>query len=136
VGFFGDMNKLRAMGEESQQNMDVKARMADAKTRMDAANAHMQAMTAAAVPSDPASEARRIAAAATVISARQTGLRVNLSLEIELSLLVMLPSGIPLPVHTAMLVPELNLSRVQPGGQVNVTIDPETPASVRVNWNA
>jgi hypothetical protein len=135
MGFFGDLNKLRVMGEEAQQNMDVKAQMANAQAQLDAANANMQAFTAAGAPLDPASEARRVEATATVNSAKHTGMVINWDVMVEVSLLVMLPSGIPLPVTTTMLVPQLNLSRLQPGTQLNVTIDPETPASVRVNWN-
>jgi hypothetical protein len=47
----------------------------------------------------------------------------------------MLPEGVPIPVTTQMLVPMLNLARLQPGAQLAVTIDPQNPASVRVDWN-
>ena len=39
MGFFGDLNKLRIMGEEQEANLDVKKTMGDAKARMDAMNA-------------------------------------------------------------------------------------------------
>jgi hypothetical protein len=136
VSFFGDINKLRAMGEEMQQKTDVKAKMASAQTRMDAANASMAAVTAASGPLDPVSEARRVPATATVNSATQTGMIVNWNVMVEVTLLVMLPSGVPLPVTTTLLVPQLNLSRLQPGSQLSVTIDPVVPVSVRVDWNS
>jgi len=131
MGFFGDLNKLKQIGEEAQQGMDVKARMANATARMDQAN---QAFAAAA-PLDPVVEARRVDATATVTSAMQTGMVVNWDVMVQVSLLVMLPSGIPLPVTTTLLVPQLNLARLQPGSTLPVSLDPGTPASVRVEWN-
>ena len=66
MGFFGDLNKLRIMGQEQEANLDVKKTMGDAKSRMDAMNAAYAA--AAPKPDDPASEARRVDATATVQS--------------------------------------------------------------------
>lgn len=133
MGFFGDVNKLRQMGEEQQQSFDVKARMANAQARMSQATQAFQASTPAAV--DPASEARRVDATATISSARHTGMVINFDVMVEVGLLIMLPSGVPLPVTTTILVPQLNLARLQPGSQVAVTVDPSNPASVRVDWN-
>jgi hypothetical protein len=133
VGFFGDVNKLRKIGEEQQQNMDVKARMANAQAKMDMANQAFVAATPQAT--DPASEARRVQATATVNSARQTGMVISWDLMVEVDLLVMLPGGVPLPVTTTMLVAQLNLARLQPGSQLTVTVDPANAASVRVDWS-
>jgi hypothetical protein len=83
---------------------------------------------------DPASEARRVDATATVQSALQTGMVVNMSQAISVTLLVMLPGGIPIPATTQILVPMLNLARLQPGAQLAVSIDPQLPASVRIDW--
>ena len=133
MGFFGDLNKLRIMGEEQQEKMDVKAQMGDAKAKMDAMNAAF----AASQPQtpDPASEARRVDATATVQSAQQTGMMVNMNQTVQVTLLVMLPDGLPLPVTTQLLIPYLNLARLQPGAQLSVSIDPTIPASVRIDWS-
>jgi hypothetical protein len=133
MGFFGDLNKLRIQGEEIQAKQDVKGQMANAQARMDALN-NAYAM-ASPQQVDPASEARRVEATATVQSASQTGMVVNMSQAISVTLLVMLPEGVPIPVTTQMLVPMLNLARLQPGAQLSVTIDPQNPASVRVDWS-
>jgi hypothetical protein len=133
MGFFGDLNKLRIQGEEMREKQDVKGDMANAKAKMDAMNA-AYAAAAPAAP-DPESDARRIVTTATVQSAAQTGMVINMSQAIQVSLIVDLPGGIPLPVQTQLLVPMLNLARLQPGGQLTVSIDPQKPASVLVDWS-
>lgn len=133
MGFFGDLNKLRIQGEEIREKQDVKGQMANAQARMDAMNAAYAA--AAPKAADPASDARRVITTATVQSAAQTGVVVNMSQSIQVDLIVDLPGGIPLPVQTIMLVPMLNLARLQPGGQLTVSIDPQIPASVLVDWS-
>jgi hypothetical protein len=132
MGFFGDLNKLRIMGQEQEANLDVKKTMGDAKARMDAMNASYAA--AAPKPDDPASEARRVDATATVQSAQQTGMMVNMNQGVQVSLLVMV-NGIPMPVTTQLMVPYLNMARLQPGAQLSVSIDPTIPESVRIDWS-
>jgi hypothetical protein len=133
MGFFGDLNKLRIQGEEMREKQDVKGDMANAQAKMDALNNAYK--LAAPQQADPASEARRVEATATVQSASQTGMVVNMSQAIQVTLLVMLPDGVPIPVTTQLLVPMLNLARLQPGAQLSVTIDPQIPASVRIDWS-
>jgi hypothetical protein len=133
MGFFGDLNKLRIQGEEMREKQDVKGDLANAQAKMDALNNAYK--LAAPQQADPASEARRVEATATVQSATQTGMVVNMSQAISVSLLVMLPAGVPLPVTTQILVPMLNLARLQPGAQLSVTIDPQIPGSVRIDWS-
>jgi hypothetical protein len=132
MGFFGDLNKLRIMGEEQEANLDVKKTMGDAKARMDAMNAAYAA--AAPKPEDPASEARRVEATANVQSAQQNGMMVNMNQGVQVNLLVMV-NGIPMPVTTLLMVPYLNLARLQPGAQLSVSIDPTIPESVRIDWS-
>jgi predicted acyltransferase (DUF342 family) len=132
VGFFGDLNKLRIQGEEMREKQDVKGDMANAKARMDAMNAAYAA--SAPKPEDPASEARRVDATATVQSAQQTGMLVNMNQSVQANLLVMI-NGIPTPVTTLLMVPYLNMARLQPGAQLAVSIDPQDPNSVRIDWS-
>jgi hypothetical protein len=132
MGFFGDLNKLRIMGQEQEANLDVKKTMGDAQAKMDAMNAAYAA--AAPKPEDPASEARRVDATATVQSAAQTGMMVNMMQGVQVNLLVMI-NGIPTPVTTMLMVPYLNMARLQPGAQLAVTIDPQEPTSVRIDWS-
>ena len=132
MGFFGDLNKLRIQGEEMREKQDVKGDMANAKARMDAMNAAYAA--AAPKPEDPASEARRVDATATVQSAAQTGMMVNMNQGVQANLLVMV-NGIPMPVTTMLMIPIMNMARLQPGAQLAVSIDPQDPNSVRIDWS-
>jgi hypothetical protein len=132
MGFFGDLNKLRIQGEDMRAKQDVKGDMANAKAKMDAMNAAYAA--SAPKPEDPASEARRVDATATVQSATQTGMMVNMNQGVQANLLVMV-NGIPMPVTTMLMVPYLNLARLQPGAQLSVSIDPQDPNSVRIDWS-
>jgi predicted acyltransferase (DUF342 family) len=132
MGFFGDLNKLRIQGEEMREKQDVKGDMASAKAKMDAMNAAYAA--SAPKPEDPASEARRVDATATVQSAQQTGMMVNMNQGVSVNLLVMV-NGLPMPVTTMLMVPYLNMARLQPGAQLSVSIDPQDPNSVRIDWS-
>ena len=132
MGFFGDLNKLRIQGEEMREKQDVKGDMANAKAKMDAMNAAYAA--AAPKPEDPASEARRVDATATVQSAAQTGMMVNMNQGVQANLLVMV-NGIPMPVTTMLMIPIMNMARLQPGAQLAVSIDPQDPNSIRIDWS-
>lgn len=132
MGFFGDLNRLRIQGEEMREHQDVKGDMANAQAKMDAMNAAYAA--SAPKPDDPASEARRVDATATVQAAQQTGMMVNMNQGVQVNLLVMI-NGIPTPVTTTLMVPMLNMVRLQPGAQLAVSIDPTNPASVRIDWS-
>jgi predicted acyltransferase (DUF342 family) len=132
MGFFGDLNKLRIQGEEMREKQDVKGDMNRAKAQMDAMNAAYAA--AAPKPEDPASEARRVDATATVQSAAQTGVMVNMMQGVNVNLLVMV-NGIPMPVSTMLMIPIMNMVRLQPGAQLSVSIDPQEPSSVRIDWS-
>jgi hypothetical protein len=132
MGFFGDLNRLRIQGEEMREHHDVKGAMANAQAKMDAMNAAYAA--SAPKPEDPASEARRVDATATVQATQQTGMMVNMNQGVQVNLLVMI-NGIPTPVTTTLMVPMLNMVRLQPGAQLAVSIDPTNPASVRIDWS-
>jgi hypothetical protein len=134
MGFLDNLFKLDAQAKEIRKNSDPVGRLSEMQTKMDALNASM----AASVPqvADPASEARRVLATATVSAARQTGAMVNFQPAIDLDLMVMLPSGAPLPATTTIVVNQLNMMKLQPGTRLAVSIDPTLPASVRIDWNS
>jgi hypothetical protein len=131
VGFFDDLKKLQDISA-AQPDIDVKGTMSKMQAQLDTAN---RAMAASAPQTlDPASEARRVDAVATIVATRNTGMVVNLQPMVDIDLMVMLPSGVPIPVTTTLMISPAYLGRIVPGGQLQVTIDPTIPASVRVDW--
>jgi hypothetical protein len=75
-----------------------------------------------------------LAATATITGARQTGAQINFSPVVELDLLVMMPSGVPMPVTLQEAVMQIHLGRCRPGLRVNVHVDPVNPNNLCVDW--
>lgn len=136
MGFFGDLRRLKEIGKEASENMDVKSDMSRMQERLNQMNVAMSQQTAAtASPVDPLSEARRVNAVATIVSMVPPTTQINGSFLIEFQLLVTLPGGIPIPVHHSELVSPINLPRVQQAQPLPVSLDPQTPTSLRIEWN-
>jgi hypothetical protein len=53
---------------------------------------------------------------------------------LELELAVTLPTGIRMPVAHASVVPRADRARVRPGSSLAVTLDPERPSSLAIDW--
>jgi|GEM_PF-2331509 len=136
MGFLDSYFTLKSMADEMGAKSDVGASLASMQTKLDGLNAQMSAQaTQVAAAADPASQANRVDATASVTAARATGAQVNGALVIELDLLVMLPGGVPMPVTHSTVVPQLALGRAQVGGRLAVSLDPAKPASLVVDWN-
>jgi hypothetical protein len=129
VGFFDDLGKLQQLAARSESQFDVKGRLAQAQQKMDAINATMTPPT-----TSPEIEARRIAATATVTTVSPTSTWVNGQPVVEITLMVELPGGFPLPVTRSEVVPQLYLARLIPGAALPVSLDPATPSSLRIDW--
>lgn len=107
--------------------------MANMSLKMAEANA-MMAGTAQAGAQSAAVVANGVAATATIISTRQTGSLINFNPVVELELLVILPSGVPILVTRQETVQQLHLGRCQPGLRVNVKVDPTNADRVWIDW--
>ena len=53
---------------------------------------------------------------------------------LELELAVTLPTGIRMPVAHASVVARADRARVRPGSALAVTLDPERPSSLAIDW--
>jgi hypothetical protein len=128
MGLLDSYFRLTDLAKASEKRSDVGASLASMQSRLDGLNATMAAQNAQAVAvADPASQARRVEAIATVTSCRLTGAQINQASVVELELLVVLPSGIPLAAaHTAVLS-AVDLGRMQSGARVPVSLDPAAP---------
>ena len=54
---------------------------------------------------------------------------------LELELAVTLPTGIRLPVAHASVVPRADRARVRPGSALAVTLDPDRPDTLAIDWS-
>ena len=120
MGFLKDIRTLSKMGKEQQARMDVKGSMAQMQSMLDS------------LATQPIPEGAGVQAVATVVSARDTGALLNTQLVVEVELTVLLPSGVPVPVTRTLPISPLHLARLQPGGQVDVRLDPADPAGTLV----
>jgi hypothetical protein len=128
MGFLDSYFKLTSMADEMSEKNDVGASLATMQSKLDGLNATM----APPVQADPA---KRTDATATVTASRPSGAQVNGAMVIELELLVMLPSGIPVPVKQTTIVPPTALGLVHVGARLAVSLDPAVPATLVVDWN-
>jgi len=134
VGFFKDLRTLTAQGKAIEKTLPpMKDRMADASARMAEANQMMAAMAQGAGQATSGLTSG-VAATATITAARQTGAMINFNPVVELELLVMMPSGVPMPVARREVVQQIHLGRCQPGLRLNVKVDPNDLNGLWIDW--
>ena len=134
MGFMKDIKKLSDQGKALQKQYPVQDQLANAQASMANANAMMANMAQASAAATQAIT-NGVDATATITAARQTGTQVNFNPVVELDLLVMMPSGIPMPVTRQEAVPQLNLARCQPGANLKVKVEPSNPNGLWIDWN-
>ena len=78
--------------------------------------------------------ANGVSAVATITAARQTGALINFNPVVELELLIMLPSGVPMQATRQEPVQQLHLGRCQPGLRLHVKVDPTNASSLWIDW--
>jgi hypothetical protein len=128
MGLFKNMNELyKAGGEPMGAGRHAKRseRLADAKSRMAGAQEMMAEQTRMMSLATTGSDA-----SATILEARQTTQMINFEPVIELDLHVMAEGRPPYPLTLCQPVPQLYLSKVQPGATVRAKVDPADPSSV------
>ena len=134
MGFFKDIKKLSDQGKAiNDAAPPMKDRMADASARMAQANQMMANVAQGSVLATQAI-ANGVPAVATITSAGQTGAMLNFNPVVELELLVMMPSGVPMPVSRQETVMQIHLGRCQPGLRLNVRVDPADSNSLWIDW--
>jgi hypothetical protein len=132
VGFFKDLNKLNKQAKEIQANQPpVKEQMANAMAQMQAANDFL-AQQAAAAPM--AHDPNAVEGTAQVLAVRDTGMRINLNASLQIDLLITIPGQPPRPATITSVVEPQNLARVQPGTQLRVRANPQTPEQALIIW--
>jgi hypothetical protein len=133
MGFFKDLKKLNDQGKELREQYPVQAQLANAQASMAQANQMMAQMAQASAQATQAM-ANGVDAYATVTTATQTGAMMNFNPVVDLELLVMMPSGVPMPVRRQETVMQMYLSRCQPGSRLKVKVDPNNPNGLWIDW--
>ncbi len=134
MGFMKDIKKLTDQGKELREKYPVQDQMANAQAQMANANAMMANMAQASAAATQAIN-NGVDATATITAARQTGAQINFNPVIELDLLVMMPSGVPMPVTRQETVGQLHLPRCQVGSTLKVKVEPSNPNGLWIDWN-
>ncbi len=134
MGFMKDIKKLNDQGKELREKYPVQGQLANAQASMANANAMMANMAQASAAATQAIN-NGVDATATITAARQTGAQINFNPVIELDLLVMMPSGVPMPVTRQETVGQLHLPRCQVGSTLKVKVEPSNPNSLWIDWN-
>ena len=134
MGFMKDIKKLSDQGKEMRDKYPVQDQLANAQASMANANAMMANMAQASTAATQALT-NGVDATATITAARQTGTQMNFNPVIELDLLVMMPSGVPMPVTRQETVAQLHLARCQVGANLRVKVEPNNPNSLWIDWN-
>jgi hypothetical protein len=74
-----------------------------------------------------------MSAQAQILSAQETGTRVNDQPEIAFTLMVQVPGRPPYQAHATSIMSHMMLMRVQPGMTIPVKVDPANPQSIAVD---
>jgi hypothetical protein len=130
MGVFKSYRDLTKQAKEIQKNQPpVGKRMAAGMERMAQAQEMMAAQTQAANLA-----ATGIPATATINAVRQGSQMINFQPVLDLDLIVMAPGRPPIPVSLSQVVPQVWLSKAQPGSQVAVKVDPADVNTVWIDW--
>ena len=128
-----DLATLTRHANTAYARMDVGASLAAAQQSMEQAS---RVMAASVVAHDPALDAARVRATATVNDVRQLPMMLGMNAVVELDLIVTMPGGIPMPASRTEQLAPLHLARVAPGAQLAVSLVPGRPDTVRLEWAA
>ncbi len=131
MGFFKDLNTVHKQAKEIDKDFHPGQMSRDASARMAEMNAQMQATTKAmtAPPGDG------VDATAQVVSIGMTAGMVNMDPIVPVELLVTQPGMPPRPVSASIVVPQMQLTRLQAGATLPIKISLSDPTAVAVVWN-
>lgn len=128
MGVLGSLAQLTQYAFSDDRRVDTRTRLQHAQATLDALNAEADLRSGATASS-------LVATSATITSSQQTGTTVNESFQLVLGLLVLLPGGVPVPVTAVSLVPAARIPQAQPGCSVPVRLDPRNPALLTMDWH-
>jgi hypothetical protein len=132
MGFFKDLNTVHKQAKEIDKDFHPGQMSRDANVRMAALNQQMQQATKAmtAPPGDG------VDATAQVVSVGMASGMVNMDPIIPVELLVTQPGLPPRPLSVSVIVPQIQMHRLQAGASLPVQVSQSDPTAVAVNWLA
>ena len=134
MGFFKDVRQVQHQAHEISANSPrTGARLREMNERMAAANASMASATATAavVATAPVGTAT---GRAHVVSVGAAGVLVDGTQLVDVSVLVLVPGGAPVPSTVTLSVPISRLGLLAAGATLDVRMDPQDPTSFVVDW--
>jgi hypothetical protein len=140
MGLFKDMKKLSDQGKQAAAAQgkpttmtgmikDLPNQVNQATQMMDQAlgmQADMQRQQELLTTGTPAR--------ATIKSFADTGMLVNHNPQVILDLEVAVEGTDPYPAQLSTAVPQVYLSKLQPGGSIAVRVDPADPSAMVIDW--
>ena len=130
MGFFKDIHTIQKQAKEIDKTWDPGAQAREANARMAEMNQMMSQATAAlAAPPEDGIEAN----AQLVSAGNPTGM-VNTDPIVPVELLVVQDGLPPRPVSLSVIVPTLQMHRLQPGAMLPVRISRTDPSALAVDW--
>lgn len=142
MGMFKDINKMKKQGNEMLKAQgkrtgmigmlrDMPSNISQASQAVDDAMAmqadiqRQQGLLTAGTPGR-----------ATIKNFTDTGTLVNFNPQVVLDLEVTVPGKDAYATQLTTTVPQVYLSRLQPGGEIGVKVDPADPNALTIDWTA
>ena len=132
MGFFKDVHSISKTSKEMGKTSDPGARMSDMTSKMAELN-QMMVQSNAALAAPPADA---VDATAQVVSVAPPTGAMNGDPIVPLELLVLQPGLPPRPASTSVIVPVVQMHRLQPGVTLPVKISRSDPSALAVDWLA
>ena len=130
MGFFKDVHSLSKTSKEMGKTSDPGARMSDMTSKLTEMN-QMMAQSNAALSAPPLDG---VDATAQVVSVGMAAGSMNGDPIVPVELLVLQPGLPPRSVSTSVIVPVVQLSRLQAGATLPVKISRADPSTLAVDW--
>ncbi|MGZ4682888.1 MAG: hypothetical protein ACXWCM_01310 [Acidimicrobiales bacterium] len=130
MGFFKDVHSLSKTSKEMGKTSDPGARMSEMTSKMAGMN-QMLAQSNAALAAPPLDG---VEASAQVVSVGMASGSMNGDPIVPVELLVLQPGMPPRPVSTSVIVPVVQLPRLQAGATLPVRISRADPSALAIDW--
>jgi hypothetical protein len=131
-GLIEQAKQLSEQAAAFRQPADVRSMVAHASAAMADAREALSAMTLDST--SPEQEARRVRTTASVVDARQRPMMIGMDAVVDVDLDVAAPGYAGRTCTLVARVSQLQLARLAPGASLVVSLVPEMPETLRIEW--